>query len=41
MTFDKVWILLPLIDKEKQTELGVESRGRILKGGHLNISLVN
>lgn len=41
MPFDKVWILLPLIDKEKQTELGVESRGRFLKGGHLNISLVN
>lgn len=41
MPFDKVWVLLPLIDIEKQTEMGVESLGHILNAGHLNISSVS
>lgn len=41
MPFDKVWVLLPLIDMEKQTKLADESLGCILKEGHLDISLVS
>lgn len=38
---DKVWVLLPLIDMEKQTGVGVWSSGRILNEGNLNISCVS
>lgn len=41
MPSDKVWVLLPPTDMEKQTKLGVESLGRILNEGHLNISLAS